>query len=54
MIVKKDVAKGPDGKPAEPNKVPKLVKTEIPAQGLWRDRDGLCYWRRMMIQKYLV
>lgn len=33
---------------------PRLVKTEIPAQGLWRDRDGLCYWRRLKIQKYLV
>ena len=34
--------------------VPKLMKTEIPAQGLWTDRDGLCYWRRLKIQKYLI
>jgi dynein heavy chain len=33
---------------------PKLVRTEIPAKGLWRDRDGLCYWRKLKIQKYLV
>lgn len=35
-------------------KQPTIVKTEIPAQGLWRDRDGLCFWRRVRIQKYLV
>ena len=23
------------------------------AQGLWRDKDGLCYWRRVKIQKWL-
>ena len=34
--------------------LPKIVRTEIPAQGLWRDRDGLCYWRRLKIQKYLL
>lgn len=34
--------------------MPRLVKTEIPAQGLWTDRDGLCYWRRLKIQKYLL
>lgn len=33
---------------------PKITKTEIPAQGLWKDRDGLCYWRRLKIQKYLL
>jgi dynein heavy chain len=33
---------------------PKITKTEIPAQGLWKDRDGLCYWRRLQIQKYLL
>jgi len=33
---------------------PRLIKTEIPAQGMWRDRDGLCYWRRLKILKYLV
>jgi dynein heavy chain len=22
-------------------------------QGLWRDKDGLCYWRRVRIQKWL-
>jgi hypothetical protein len=32
----------------------KMHKTEIPAQGLWRDRDGLCYWRKLKIQKYLT
>lgn len=29
-------------------------KTEIPAQGLWQDKDGLCYWRRLKIQRYLI
>jgi len=33
---------------------PRAVKTEIPAQGLWQDRDGLCFWRRLKITKYLV
>lgn len=32
---------------------PRLMKTEIPAQGLWKDRDGLCFWRKLKIQKYL-
>lgn len=41
-------AAGPDGS------IPKITKTEIPAQGLWKDRDGLCYWRRLKIQRYLL
>jgi len=32
---------------------PKLVKQELSAQGLWKDRDGLCFWRRLKVQKYL-
>jgi hypothetical protein len=28
-------------------------KTEIPGQGLWKDKDGLCFWRRLRVQKYL-
>lgn len=32
---------------------PRLMKTEIGAQGLWKDRDGLCFWRRLKIQRYL-
>jgi hypothetical protein len=35
-------------------KGPKITRTEIPAQGLWKDRDGLCYWRRLKVQKYLL
>jgi dynein heavy chain len=31
-----------------------MIKTEIPAQGMWRDRDGLCYWRRIKVQRYLI
>jgi len=32
----------------------RIMKTEIPAQGLWKDRaDGLCFWRKLKIQKYL-
>lgn len=27
----------------------KIIKTEIGAQGLWRDRDGLCFWRKLKI-----
>lgn len=33
---------------------PRLMKTEIGAQGLWQDRDGLCFWRRLKIQRYLL
>jgi dynein heavy chain len=29
-------------------------KIEIGAQGLWRDRDGLCFWRKLKIQRYLL
>jgi dynein heavy chain, axonemal len=25
----------------------------VGGQGLWRDKDGLCYWRKVRIQKYL-
>jgi dynein heavy chain len=25
----------------------------VGAQGLWKDKDGLCYWRRVRILKYL-
>ena len=32
---------------------PRLAKTEISALGLWKDRDGLCFWRKLKIQKYL-
>ena len=33
---------------------PKINKIEIGAQGLWRDRDGLCFWRKLKIQRYLL
>ena len=33
---------------------PRFMRTEIPAQGLWRDRDGLCFWRKVKIQRYLL
>jgi len=29
------------------------VTQSVGAQGLWKDKDGLCYWRRCRIQKYL-
>jgi dynein heavy chain len=32
----------------------KLLKTEVAAQGLWKDRDGLCFWRKLKIQRYLA
>jgi len=25
----------------------------VGAQGLWKDKDGLCYWRKLRIMKYL-
>jgi len=25
----------------------------VGAQGLWKDKDGLCYWRRVKVMKYL-
>jgi len=25
----------------------------VSAQGLWKDKDGLCYWRKLRIMKYL-
>jgi dynein heavy chain len=43
-----------NGTPPGEDGAPRGQKTEIPAQGLWKDRDGLCYWRRLKIQKYLV
>lgn len=32
---------------------PRVEKTEISAKGLWRDRDGLCFWRELKIRRYL-
>jgi hypothetical protein len=32
---------------------PKSAKIEIQAQGLWQDRDGLCFWRKLKVTKYL-
>jgi hypothetical protein len=32
---------------------PRIEKTEISAKGLWRDRDGLCFWRELKVQRYL-
>jgi hypothetical protein len=26
----------------------------VGAQGLWKDKDGLCYWRKLRIMKYLA
>lgn len=28
-------------------------KVELGAQGLWKDKDGLCFWRKLKVQKYL-
>ena len=25
----------------------------VPALGLWKDRDGLCFWRKLKVQRYL-
>jgi dynein heavy chain len=55
MIIKRDKKKTKDGEAAastEHDGNPR--KTEIGAQGLWRDRDGLCFWRKLKIQKYLL
>lgn len=30
-----------------------IPKEGVGAQGLWRDKDGLCYWRKLRIKKYL-
>ena len=32
----------------------RLVRTKIPARGLWKDKDGLCFWRKLKIKKYLL
>ena len=24
----------------------------VPAKGLWKDRDGLCYWRKLQVTRY--
>jgi dynein heavy chain len=29
-------------------------RTEISAKGLWKDRDGLCFWRELKVQRYLI
>lgn len=50
IVKRKNGRKTPEGE----DQAPRVHRTEIPAQGLWRDRDGLCYWRRLKIQKYLV
>ena len=26
----------------------------VPAKGLWKDRDGLCYWRKLNVTRYFV
>jgi dynein heavy chain len=55
MVVKKpDADKSADDASASEPRAKRAVKTEIPAQGLWQDRDGLCFWRRLKITKYLV
>jgi hypothetical protein len=50
MVVKKNP---PPGQKKDLTKPVTYTKTEIPAQGLWRDRDGLCYWRKLKVLKYL-
>jgi hypothetical protein len=27
-------------------------KEGVDAQGLWRDKDGLCYWRKLKVTKF--
>jgi hypothetical protein len=39
----------PGEEPSEDVAPQKIIKTEIGAQGLWRDRDGLCFWRKLKI-----
>lgn len=29
------------------------VRDGVSAQGLWKDKDGLCYWRKLRVMKYL-
>jgi dynein heavy chain, axonemal len=26
----------------------------VPSKGLWKDRDGLCYWRKLNVTRYFV
>lgn len=57
MIVKRDQKTGSSANLAEnanTESQPRLVRTEIPARGLWKDKDGLCFWRKLKIQKYLL
>ena len=35
-----------------PQDNPILMKTEKGAQGLWFDKDNLCFWRRLKIQRF--
>jgi hypothetical protein len=30
-----------------------IPKEGVGAQGLWKDTDGLCYWRKLRVKKYL-
>jgi len=46
-------AKGAEGDAVKRPKTAK-TRTEIPALGLWKDKDNLCFWRRVRIQKYLT
>lgn len=58
MIVKRDIGKLGSSANLDQNdnteSQPRLVRTEIPARGLWKDKDGLCFWRKLKIQKYLL
>ena len=52
---KKVAKKGEETQPVEPEAIPvNPKKIEIGAQGLWRDKDGLCFWRKLKIQRYLL
>jgi dynein heavy chain len=55
MVVKNKKDKSAENKEESKGekKKQKITKTEIPGQGLWRDRDGLCYWRKLKVTKYL-
>jgi len=40
--------------PADWLKVKGAIPREgVGAQGLWKDKDGLCYWRKLRLLKYL-
>ena len=55
MTVRKSKKVAKPGEEAEADApASKITKTEIGAQGLWRDRDGLCFWRKLKIQRYLL